>query len=181
MDLKYIVKNNKYKTIKEILKAEFDISSRLYLKLKRTNHIFLNNSPIPYDKAVNNGDIIEIDLNFEEDNSNIVGTKMDLDILYEDNYLLIINKPAGCAIHPSILHFEDSLSNGVKYYFDSIDLKRKIRIVNRLDKDTSGVVIFAKNEYIQECLISQMKNNSFKKEYIALLTRDIRRKSWNYK
>lgn len=58
---------------------------------------------------------------------------------------------------------------GVKYYFETINLKRKIRPVNRLDKDTSGIVIFAKNEYVQESLIRQMKSNDFKKEYIAFL------------
>ena len=63
-----------------------------------------------------------------------------------------------------MLHYDNSLSNGVKYYFDTIGLNKKIRPVNRLDKDTSGIVIFAKNEYIQECLISQMKKNLFKKE-----------------
>ena len=181
MDLKYTVKNQEYQTIKEVLKSEFGISSKLYLKLKKSNHIFLNTSPISYDKVINKGDVIEIDLGFEEDNSNIVSTKIDLDILYEDRYMLIVNKPANIAVHPSLLHFEDSLSNGVKYYFDNIKLNRKIRIVNRLDKDTSGAVIFAKNEYIQESLISQMKNTSFKKEYIAILTRKIKRKIWNNK
>ena len=72
-------------------------------------------------------------------------------------------------IHPSMDHYKDSLSNGVKYYFNSIGLKRKIRPVNRLDKNTSGIVIFAKNEYIQECLIKQMTSNVFEKEYIALV------------
>ena len=65
-------------------------------------------------------------------------------------------------------HFEDSLSNGIRFYFDEIGLKRKIRPVNRLDKDTSGIVIFAKNEYVQECLVKQMKKNTFVKEYIAV-------------
>ncbi len=120
------------------------------------------------------GDIIEVDLDFEEDNSNIVPSNMSLNILYEDKYLLIIDKPPKMAIHPSIRHFDDSLSNGVKYYFDSINLHRKIRIVNRLDRDTSGIVIFAKNEYVQENLITQMKMDVFKKEYIGILERNIR-------
>ena len=107
-------------------------------------------------------------MNYEEENDNIVPTKMELNILYEDDGLLILNKPAGIAVHPSILHFSDSLSNGVRFYFDSISLKKKIRPVIRLDKDTSGIVIFAKNEYIQECLISQMKFKNFQKEYIAI-------------
>lgn len=95
---------------------------------------------------------------------------MDLNILYKDEWLLILNKPSGIAIHPSILHFDTSLSNGVKYYFDTINLKKKIRPVTRLDKDTSGIVVFAKCEYIQECLIKEMQNKTFKKKYYALCT-----------
>ena len=93
---------------------------------------------------------------------------MNLDIIYEDDSYIVINKPAGIPVHPSMLHYENSLSNGVKFYFDSIGLKKKIRPVNRLDKDTSGIVIFAKNEYIQENLIKQMKKKIFYKEYIAI-------------
>ena len=93
---------------------------------------------------------------------------MDLKIIYEDEALLIIDKPAGIPVHPSIIHFEDSLSNGVKYYFDTINLHKKIRPVNRLDRNTSGIVIFAKNEYIHDMLSKQMQNKQFKKEYIAI-------------
>ena len=95
--------------------------------------------------------------------------KMDLKIVFEDDSLLIINKTAGIPIHPSIHHYEDSLSNGVKYYFHQIQLHKKIRPVNRLDKDTSGLVVFAKNEYVQENLIRQMKTKEFQKEYLAIL------------
>lgn len=91
---------------------------------------------------------------------------MDLSILYEDEYLLIIDKPAGIPVHPSIIHFEDSLSNGVKYYFDTINLHKKIRPVNRLDRNTSGIVIFAKNEYIHDMLSKQMQNKQFKKNIL---------------
>ena len=90
-------------------------------------------------------------------------------VIYEDECFLVINKPAYVPIHPSILHFEDTLSNGVKYYFESHHIHKKIRPVNRLDKDTSGLVIFAKNQYIQESLAKQMLSNNFKKEYIAIL------------
>ena len=106
----------------------------------------------------------------EEENDNIVPVKMNLDILFEDDCLLILGKPAGIAVHPSILHFDDSMSNGVRYYFDLIGLKKKIRPVNRLDLNTSGIIVFAKNEYIQECLIRQMNENQFKKEYIAIVS-----------
>ena len=169
MKLIYTIKEGEhFDNLKEVLKTKFQISDRLLLKLKTNNKIFLNGNKANVKVPVNSNDIIEIWLDIDEDNTNIIPTKMKLKILFEDEALLILNKPAGYPVHPSMLHFEDSISNGVKYYFDSIGLHKKIRPVNRLDKDTSGIVIFAKNEYIQECLVRQMKNNTFVKEYIAI-------------
>lgn len=169
MKLKYIIKENeKFDNVKEVLKTKFDVSDRLLLKLKNSKKIHLNGTTCNVNLKVNSGDLVETYLDFEEDNSNIVSKKMDLDIIYEDDFLLVLNKPAGFPVHPSMLHYEDSISNGVKYYFDSINLHKKIRPVNRLDKDTSGIVIFAKNEYAQESLSRQMQKNIFKKEYIAI-------------
>ena len=168
MKLSYIV-NDKYENVKQVLKEEFNMSDRLTLKLKSNQKIYKNGQVALVNSNVTNNDLIEIYLNTEEDHSNILPTKMDLDILYEDEWMLILNKAPNLPIHPSRMHYEDSLSNGVSYYFDKIGLKKKIRPVNRLDKDTSGIVIFAKNEYIQECLIKQMKQNIFKKEYIAIV------------
>lgn len=164
-----VKKINKYINIKQVLKEEFLISDRLLLKLKNSKQFFLNDKNVYVSHPVKENDIITVNLDFEENSENIVSTKMNLNILYEDSAFLILNKPAGIAIHPSCTHFSTSLSNGVKYYFEKIGLHRKIRPVNRLDKDTSGCVIFAKNEYIQESLVRQMKNKTFKKEYIALL------------
>lgn len=136
--------------------------------MKKNNKITLNDKACSVNDKVCIGDQISFILDFDEDNDNIIPTRMDIDIIYEDDAYLVINKPSNIPIHPSMLHFEDSLSNGVRYYFDKIGLKKKIRPVNRLDKDTSGVVIFAKNEYIQECLVRQMKNKCFTKEYLAI-------------
>ena len=169
MKLNYIIKKtDNYINVKEVLKNYFKISYRLLLRLKNTKNILLNGSPTYVSKEVTSGDEIYIIIDFIEDNSNIVPTKMNLDILYEDDCYLVINKPPNLPVHPSMSYYENSLSNGVRYYFDSIGLKKKIRPVNRLDKDTSGIVIFAKNEYIQECLISQMKSKEFEKQYIAV-------------
>ncbi len=177
MKLKYLVENNKYKNINEILSLEFKISTRLKNKLIKKNMLFLNNTTCDTRAPVKVGDKLIIDFNYEEDNSNIVPNGMDLDIIYEDDWLLIVNKPSGIAIHPSILHFNNSLSNGIRFYFDKIGLKKKIRPVNRLDKDTSGLVIFAKCEYIQECLSLQMQEGILKKEYLCLVSGTINPKS----
>ncbi len=169
MNLSYqIDKDDHYDNILHVLKEQFLLSDRLITKLKKANKIYLNSLPTYTKKSVTVGDTVSVLIDFEEDNSNIVASNIPLNIIYEDDYLLVLNKPANIAIHPSILHFYNSLSNGVKFYFDKLGLKKKIRIVNRLDRNTSGIVIFAKNEYIQECLIKQMKTNEFKKEYLAI-------------
>lgn len=169
MILEYKVKeNDTYINLKDLLKNYFSISDRLLVKLKHEQKLFVNNKKAFVDMPLNIGDIISVHINFVEDNSNIVATKMPLNIVFEDEALLIINKPAKTPVHPSMEHFEDSLSNGIKYYFDKIGLQKKIRPVNRLDKDTSGLVVFAKNEYVQECLIKQMQTKEFVKEYIAI-------------
>ena len=178
MKLSYIV-DQSFDNIKEVLKAKFEISDRTLLKLKLNNKILVNSNPCTNIKQqIKIGDVVEVLFDSEEDNSNIIPTKIDLDILYEDEWMIILNKQAGLPIHPSMLHYEDSLSNGVRYYFEEIGLKKKIRPVNRLDKDTSGAVIFAKNEYIQEALVRQMKSGNFVKEYIAVCDRYSKRKKW---
>lgn len=168
MTLTYHVSNNNLINLKELLKSHFQISDRLLAKLKNAQKIFINGEKASIRASLKTGDLVEVNLNFLENNSNIVPTKMKLDILFEDEAMLIVNKPAHMPVHPSMDHFEDSLSNGIRFYFDEIGLRRKIRPVNRLDKDTSGIVIFAKNEYVQECLVRQMKTNTFVKEYIAV-------------
>ena len=163
MELKYVV-NDEF-NIRQVLREKLGISIRLLTKLKKNKKIFLNNSSDIYlDMKVKNNDIIKVLLDFDEDNTNIIPCKMDLDILYEDEYLIILNKPYNMPVHPSLNHYEDSLSNGLKYYFDKINLKRKIRPINRLDKDTSGIVMFAKNEYVQD----KIKIN--KKIYFAVVS-----------
>ena len=175
MNLEYKVE--KSMSINQILTEKFQISTRLKNKLINNKCILRNGFFEDTRTVVNNGDIITIILDSYEDNSNIVPVQMNLNIVYEDEHLLAINKPAGIAIHPSILHFDDSISNGVKHYFDSIGLHKKIRPVNRIDLNTSGLVLFAKNEYVQECLIKQMSLNLFKKTYLCLINGHINPRS----
>jgi len=169
MVLKFIPVENDFHNIKEVAKCHFHMSDKLIVKLKNKQKILLNQKIAKISDAIQKNDVIEFDLDYEETSDNIVPTKMNLDIVFEDDSLLVINKAPGIPIHPSINHYEDSLSNGVKYYFDQISLHKKIRPVNRLDKDTSGLVVFAKNEYVQENLIRQMKIKEFQKEYLAIL------------
>ena len=178
MELKYTVHEGVYyNTIRQVLIKEFSFSHRFLSKMKLNNRILLNGSPMYVDKEIVKGDIISVDIDLDENLDNVVPTEMDIDILYEDDCLLIVNKPAGIAIHPSSNHYSTSLSNGVAYYYKQNNIKKKIHLVNRLDKDTSGIVVIAKNEYIQECLIKQMKDNVFSKEYVSILEGKVENKN----
>lgn len=170
MKLEYkINKNDIGKSINCILTTRLNISTRLLTKLIKNGKILVNKNKCNTKNFVSLGDILEINFDVPEDNSNIIPTSINLDIIYEDDWFLVINKSAGMPIHPSRLHYTDSISNGIKFYFDSIGLSKKIRPVNRLDLDTSGLVIFAKCEYIQESFIRQMNDKAFKKEYLCLV------------
>lgn len=166
MILKYNLPNNE-KNINGFLLKQ-GLSHRLLLSLKRHNCIEINDTNLI------------VNLDYEEESENIVPSKINLDIVHEDDALLVLNKPAGIPVHPSLHYYESSLSNGVKNYFNSLGLKKMIRPVNRLDKNTSGLVVFAKNAYVQEELIKQMKSGQFKKKYIALLTGILNEKKRNY-
>lgn len=177
MILKYYNNESKFFNIKQVAKQFFDMSDRLIAKLKNKKLIFLNGKEAFINEALKENDIIEFNLDYEEESDNIVPIKKDLKIVFEDDCLLIVDKPAFMPIHPSENHYEDSLSNIVKYYFETINLKKKIRPITRLDKNTSGLCVFAKNEYIQECLIKQMNIGTFQKKYLAILDGILNQKS----
>lgn len=164
MILRYnVLPNEEGEKISNILKSKLNISSRLLTKLKMNEKILVDDKPVFSSYLVHSGDNIEVRIDFEEED-NIVPEEMNLDILYEDEYLLAVNKPAGMVVHPSSYHPNQTLANGVKFYLNN---KKKIRPINRLDRDTSGIVIFAKNEYVQERMI---QSKTIKKEYLAIIT-----------
>ena len=153
-------------TVKNILKNKLKMSERFIRKLKLDNRISYNNNVVKINDIVEPGNILTINLNFEEESENIDSIEMPFDILYEDDWLIVINKPANMVVPPSVLHRTDSLANAVKFYLESKNEKIKMRFVNRLDRDTTGIVIFAKSEYIQESLAKQMQENCHTKNSI---------------
>lgn len=156
----YIADDNDL-SLKSIIRNKLKISNRLLIKLKNSNNIFVNGIAVPINYEIHKNDLIEVKIEFIEIDD-ILPEKMDLDILYEDEYILAINKMPGIVVHPSSYHPDGTIANGVKYYLNN---KRKIRPINRLDRDTSGVVLFAKNEYIQELFTTL----NISKEYIAIV------------
>lgn len=172
MKLEYIVKDNDNNMmVKDIVKKRLKVSSRLYKKI--VEGIRLNGKKCYVSNRVNVNDKITVDLDnvydFDSMYDKFKPWKHELDIIYEDEYMLCVNKEAKMPCHPSSMHQEKTLYNAVINYYMNQNKKIPIHFVNRLDKDTTGVVVIAKHKYIQEMLISQMKDGNFNKKYIAVV------------
>lgn len=157
------------KTVKHILKSRLELSERLVKKLKYAGLILLNSVPIHINAEVKTGDIIDANIEFDDANEDVIPEKMELDILFEDDSLIALNKPAGIVVHPTTYHFTGTVANGVMFYLLSKDIRTRIRPVSRLDRDTSGIIIFALNQYVQEKLIKQMHGSTYVKEYVGIV------------
>jgi len=170
LELKYIVQEkDQDRTVKSILKNELGLSETAIRKLKRNNMIYVNSVPEYVIRRVQPGDVIEVNLNFDEANEDVIPEYMDIDIIYEDDYIIALNKQPGVVVHPAAKHRSGTLANALMYYLKSKGINIKIHPVNRLDRETSGVIIFAKNSHIQNLIVRQMKSNTFVKEYRAIV------------
>ena len=156
-------------TIKDIIIKEFDISSRLLRKLKLNKQIFCNGKVTWVNGIARVGDEIVVNVASEGEAENIKSEEGIIDVLYEDDSLLVLNKSGNMVVHPTCLHQSGTLANFVKHYFESKDEHIKLHFVNRLDRETSGVIVLSKNEYTQDILTKQMQSGLFTKEYIAIV------------
>ena len=154
------------KRIEHILKKKAGLSETLIRRLKRTEGgILLNGNPAKVIEKVYYGDVVKVTVT-EKSSQNIVPEKISLDIIYEDEDILAINKPRSMPTHPSKGHRDDTLANGVIYYLGK---DSKFHVITRLDRDTSGVVLIAKNSVSAAFLTDEMKNGRIQKEYIAVI------------
>lgn len=165
------------RTVKSILKGRLELSERLVKRLKYAGHIFRNDIPVYVNAVVQAGDVIKAVIDFDEQNENIAPEKIDLDIIYEDDYLIAVNKPPNMVVHPTFGHPGGTVANALVNHFMKKGGSLLVRPVNRLDRDTSGIVVFALNQYIQEKLIVQMKSGDFTKEYLGVVHGHMEEKS----
>ena len=160
MKIKYVVDQDNIK-LKDYLKLQ-GVSHNLLKRVRLEDIAYVNGNLVKNYYEVNKGDIIEIEYN-EKLNEDFKTNDIPLDILYEDDYLLIVNKQSNLAIQPSKRHQEDNLISSVKKYYLEKDIDSNIHIVTRLDFSTSGIVLIAKNGYIHNLL----NNAKFAKLYLC--------------
>lgn len=156
--------------IDKYLASVTDYSRETITKMIEESYILVNNKVIKPSYKVKENDSILIKDGFVKE-MNLEATKMDIDIVYEDEYLMVINKPSGLVVHPGAGNFNNTLVNGLLYYNKTLSKGEDFRpgVVHRLDKDTSGLMLVAKDDKAHEILAEDFKNKRIHREYIALL------------
>lgn len=154
-------------TLKEVLLDKLNFSVRGLSKMKRYKTVKVNKQYIKPSEKVNKGDLIEVDIS--EDMAEFTPQDLNLEIIYDDFDIIMVNKPPFMVVHPTKSHYENTIANGVTHYIVEQKEDVKIRFVNRLDMNTSGLVIVAKNPYAQFVLSSDMKEDEVEKVYIAVV------------
>lgn len=172
--LNYTIQENN-KTVKSVMMENLNFSRRLSKKLDMNNKLFLNGAVTSLNKSTFKGDILSVE--FDEDENRYEPSDIPIDILYEDNDLLVVNKPPYIVVHPTMSHQDNTVANRVVYYFKQNGIKRKVRFVNRLDMNTSGIVIIAKNPYVHNNLSRQMKSGIVDKYYYAIVEGNLKTES----
>ena len=154
--------------LSEFLRNVGELSSRFVKKAIREGRIKVNNNAERLSYKLKIEDVIEAQINREEE-QDILPEKMDLSIIYEDKDIIVVDKPKGIVVHPTKRHISGTLSNGLLYYFREKGDNSIVRLVNRLDMDTSGLIIVAKNSYSHMALSRDMVKDEFVKSYLAVV------------
>ena len=168
--MKIEVKNSQDR-IDKYLASNTLYSRELINKMLKDGYILVNNNIVKSSYKVKENDIIEIKDGYIKEN-NIVASNIPIEVVYEDKHLMVINKPSGLVVHPGNGNYDNTLVNGLMYYTNNLsDIGEKERpgIVHRLDKDTSGLMLVAKDNLTHELLADDFKKHSIHREYIALV------------
>lgn len=162
--------------IDKFLAQKLDKSRSLVQKLIKDELVLVNGEVVKTNYIVADGDEIDVKQLDVVDNTNIIPQPMDLDIVYEDDDLLVINKPSGLVVHPAPGHYQDTLVNGLLAYSNKLsDINGEFRpgIVHRIDKDTSGLLVVCKNNETHEALANQLSDKTLFRQYLAIVHGEI--------
>ncbi|MCC0637370.1 MULTISPECIES: RluA family pseudouridine synthase [unclassified Clostridioides] len=159
--------NEEEMTLKEVLLDKLNFSVRSLSKMKREKSVLVNGVYKKPSLKVSRGDLIEVKI--EEEKANFEPQDLNLQIIYDDFDIIMVNKPPFMVVHPTKSHYDNTIANGISYYIEKHKENVKIRFVNRLDMNTSGLVIVAKNAYAHHTLSTSMSENKVEKTYITVV------------
>ena len=148
-------------------------NSRVYYSnLIKNGEVLVNGNKVSPSYKVRENDEISINYVEKEDEKDLKPLELALDVVYEDNDVLVINKPKGLVVHPGGGHYDDTLVNALIYNekeLSNINGLNRVGIVHRIDKDTSGLLLICKNNFAHKEIASQLETHSMHREYIALV------------
>jgi 23S rRNA pseudouridine1911/1915/1917 synthase len=152
----------------EYLRKVANFSGRLIKGAAIQGRIRINGNVVKLNYVLKYKDSIEFDV-VKEESQNIDPEKMDIDVVFEDNDIIVVNKRPGMVVHPTKSYPDGTLANGLLYYFKEKGENCIVRLVNRLDMDTSGLIIVAKNQFSHMSLARDMQREDFEKSYFAVV------------
>jgi RluA family pseudouridine synthase len=156
------------RTVQEILTGPLRVSRRMIQRLTRSDGIRLNRHPTHLQRRVRAGEVVAARVAAAEE-SGLEPVEMPLDVVYEDDDLLAVNKAPFLLVHPVAPHHRATLAHGLTHYFLSRGLHARVRPVHRLDRDTSGLMLVAKSAFVQQILDLQIRDREMRREYLALV------------
>ena len=174
----FTVENQEGERIDRYLSEEMEDRSRSYIqKLIKDQYVIVNQKPVKANYRLSLGDMVEITLP-EAKEPDIIPENIPLDILYEDQDIIIVNKPKQMVVHPAPGHYSGTLVNALMYHcgqeLSGINGTMRPGIVHRIDMDTTGSLIVCKNDMAHQSLSEQLKVHSIKRVYVAIVPGNIK-------
>ena len=174
----FTVENQEGERIDRYLSEEMEDRSRSYIqKLIKDQYVIVNQKPVKANYRLSLGDMVEITLP-EAKEPDIIPENIPLDILYEDQDIIIVNKPKQMVVHPAPGHYSGTLVNALMYHcgqeLSGINGTMRPGIVHRIDMDTTGSLIVCKNDMAHQSLSEQLKVHSIKRVYVAIVHGNIK-------
>lgn len=154
--------------IRDYLKYEENLSSRFIKGSAMDRRLWVNGEKVKLNYVLKEGDIIKINIEKYE-SQDIPPENLNIQVVYEDDDLLIVNKPPFMVVHPTKMHQSGTLANGIIHHFRAKGDNSIVRLVSRLDRDTSGLIMVAKNQFSHMNLAKSMEKNEIKKSYISIV------------
>lgn len=153
--------------LKEVLYNKINLSGRLLRKVKRQKNIFVNDNNLSLNSKLRTGDIVKVIM--AKETNQFKPQPIPITIAYEDMDLLIINKQPNIVVHPTKGHIDKTIANGIANHLVETNENYKIRFINRLDMDTSGLLMVAKNPFTQQIMSKQMDEDKIEKKYLTVV------------
>lgn len=157
-------------SIRDFLKKDQSFSRRILKSVINDGAMFLNNEPVRMNKVLSLGDVLTVELPEEEKGPWMKPENINLEIVFEDDFILVVDKPAHMATIPSIHHPSGTLANAILFYYKKNNIPYTVHIVTRLDRGTSGLILIAKNRYSHSLLGALQQKEGIERHYQAVVT-----------